>query len=117
MTTTTPVTLSDCPPALQSAVREKQSAAGSELLSITRTETTPFKDKSVVSSQYRVIMNRLNLITVLHCQADGVLKDKVFTNELIWGDVLEIIQTAPDGSSLAELRQAVPPQTRKLLSL
>ena len=117
MTTTTPVTLSDCPPALQSAVREKQSAAGSELLSITRTETTPFKDKSVVSSQYRVIMNRLNLITVLHCQVDGVLKDKVFVNSLIWGDVLEIIRTAPDGSSLAELRQAVPPQTRKLLSL
>nr|WP_325218464.1 hypothetical protein [uncultured Oscillibacter sp.] len=70
-----------------------------------------------MSIQYRVIMNRLNLITVLHCQVDGVLKDKVFVNSLIWGDVLEIIRTAPDGSSLAELRQAVPPQTRKLLSL
>lgn len=117
MTATTPVTLSDCPDALQSAVREKQSEAGSELLSITRTESTPFKDKSIVSSQYRVIINRLNLITVLHCQADGVLQNKVFTNELIWGDILEIIRTAPDGSSLAELRQAVPPQTKKLLSL
>ena len=117
MTVTTPITLPDCPAALQSMVWEKQSEAGSEILSITRTESTPFKDKSIVSIQYRVIMNRLNLITVLHCQVDGVLKDKVFVNSLIWGDVLEIIRTAPDGSSLAELRQAVPPQTRKLLSL
>lgn len=117
MTAATSVTLSDCPAALQSVVREKQSEAGSEILSITRTESTPFKDKSIVSSQYRVIMNRLNLITVLHCQADGILKDKVFVNSLIWGDILEIIRTAPDGSSMAELRQAVPPQIRKLLSL
>ena len=117
MTVTTPITLPDRPAALQSMVWEKQSEDDSEILSITRTESTPFKDKSIVSIQYRVIMNRLNLITVLHCQVDGVLKDKVFVNSLIWGDVLEIIRTAPDGSSLAELRQAVPPQTRKLLSL
>ena len=109
MTVTTPITLPDCPAALQSMVWEKQSEDDSEILSITRTESTPFKDKSIVSIQYRVIMNRLNLITVLHCQVDGVLKDKVFVNSLIWGDVLEIIRTAPDGSSLAELRHRRKP--------
>ena len=71
MTVTTPITLPDCPAALQSMVWEKQSEDDSEILSITRTESTPFKDKSIVSIQYRVIMNRLNLITVLHCQVDG----------------------------------------------
>lgn len=112
-----PVELSSCPHALQETVHQKLSEQGGEILSVTLTESTPFKDKSVVSHQYRIIMNRLNLISVLHCYNDGILKDQVSTNELIWGDILEIIRTAPVGSSLATLRQAVPEQERKLLSL
>ncbi len=112
-----PVELSSCPHALQEAVHQKLSDQGGEILSVTLTESTPFKDKSVVSRQYRVIINRQNLVSVLHCYNDGILKDQVSTNELIWGDILEIIRTAPDGSSLAALRQAVPERERKLLSL
>lgn len=113
----TPISLSDCPGVLQAEVRNRLNEPDSEVLSVTVTESTPYKDKSVVSRQYRVIMNRLNLVSVLHCYGDGILKDNVSSNELIWGDILEIIRTAPDGSSLSELRKAVPKQTRELLSL
>lgn len=113
----TPISLSDCPDVLQSEVQSRLNKLGSDILSITVTESTPYKDKTNISRQYRVIMNRLNLVSVLHCYDDGVLKDKLSVNQLIWGDILEIIRTAPDSSSLGELRKAVPEQTRKRLSL
>lgn len=112
-----PVALLSCPNALQEAVQKKLCDNDSEILSITMTESTPFKNKSVISRQYRVIVNRLNLVSVLHCYDDGILKDQVSTNELIWGDILEIIRMAPDNSSLADLRKALPEQTRALFSL
>ena len=113
----TPISLSDCPDVLQSEVQSRLDEPDSEILSITVTESTPYKDKTNISRQYRVIMNRLNLVSVLHCYNDGVLKDKLSVNQLIWGDILEIIRTAPDSSSLGELRKAVPEQTKKRLSL
>lgn len=117
MTKTTSVHLPSCPDALQSAVRDKLSEPDSELLSVTLTESTPYKDKHVISRQYRAIVNRLNLVSVLHCYADGPLENQVSVNELIWGDILEVIRTAPKCSSLAMLRENVPEQTRKILSI
>lgn len=113
----TPIALSDCPDVLQAEVQSRLGEPGSEICSVTVTESTPYEDKAIISKQYRVIMNRLNLVSVLHCYDDGVLKNKVSVNQLIWGDILEIIRTAPDSSSLGELREAVPEQTRQLLSL
>lgn len=112
-----PAALSECPDSLRSAVQKRLEEEGCELLSVSVTESMPYQDKRMISRQYRVILNRLNLVSVLHCRDDGALKDKVFTNELIWGDVLEIIRTAPVDSSLAMLRQAIPEETKKLLSL
>lgn len=112
-----PTTLSECPDSLRSAVQKRLQEEGCELLSVSVTESTPYQDKRMISRQYRVILNRLNLVSVLHCRDDGARKDKVFTNELIWGDILEIIRTAPADSLLAMLRQAVPEETKKLLSL
>lgn len=117
MIKTIPITILDCPNALQAEIQKRLAEPDCEICSVTVTESTPYKDKSVVSRQYRVIINRLNLVSVLHCYDDGVLKNKVACNELIWGDILEIIRTAPDGSSLSELWKAVPDQTSELLSL
>lgn len=117
MTKVTSIELPSCPDALQSAVRDKLSEVGSEICSVTMTESTPYRDQSIISKQYRVIMNRLNMVSVLHCRDDGPLKGRVFTNELIWGDILEIIRTAPEGSALAEVRSAVPERMEKLFSL
>lgn len=117
MIKTTTVHLPSCPEALQSAVRDKLSEPDSELLSVTLTESTPFKDKHIISRQYRAIVNRMNLVSVLHCYEDGPLKNEVATNELIWGDILEIIRTAPNGSTMAELRDAIPEQEKKRFSL
>ena len=113
----TPTSLSDCPDVLQVEVQSRLGEPDSEILSVTVTESTPYKDKTNISRQYRVIMNRLNLVSVLHCYDDGVLKDKLSVNQLIWGDTLEIIRTAPDSSSLGELRKAVLEQTKRRLSL
>lgn len=113
----TPISLSDCPGVLQAEVRNRLNEPDSEVLSVTVTESTPYKDKTNISRQYRVVMNRLNLVSVLHCYDDGVLRDKVSANQLIWGDILEIIRTAPDSSSLGELRKAIPEETKKRLSL
>lgn len=113
----TPTSLSDCPDVLQVEVQSRLGEPDSEILSVTVTESTPYKDKTNISRQYRVIMNRLNLVSVLHCYDDGVLKDKLSVNQLIWGDILEIIRTAPDSSSLGELRKAVLEQTKRRLSL
>ena len=113
----TPISLSDCPNVLQVEVQSRLGEPDSEILSVTVTESTPYKDKTNISRQYRVIMNRLNLVSVLHCYDDGVLKDKLSVNQLIWGDILEIIRTAPDSSSLGELRKAVLEQTKRRLSL
>ena len=113
----TPISLSDCPDVLQVEVQRRLCEPDSEILSVTVTESTPYKDKTTISRQYRVIMNRLNLVSVLHCYDDGVLKDKLSVNQLIWGDILEIIRTAPDSSSLGELRKAVLEQTKRRLSL
>ncbi len=117
MSKVTPIKLADCPAALQTAVRDKLAEGDCELRSVTVTESTPYKDKHVISRQYRAIVNRMNLVSVLHCLDDGPLKNHVYTNELIWGDILEIIRTAPEGSTLAELRNALPERTGKLLSL
>lgn len=117
MIKTTPVQLPSCPDALQAAVRERLEQTDSELCSVTLTESTPYKDQSVISRQYRAIINRLNLVTVLHCYADGPLENKVSVNELIWGDILEAIRAAPQYSALAALRESVPEQTRKSLSI
>lgn len=117
MIKTAHIPISDCPDVLQTEVEKRLVEPDSEICSVTVTESTPYKDKSVIVRQYRVIMNRMNLVSVLHCYDDGVLKNKVACNELIWGDILEIIRTAPDGSSLSELWKAVPDQTSELLSL
>lgn len=111
------IELTDCPDTLQAAVQKKLNEPGSELRSITLTESTPFKDKSVISRKYRAIVNRMNLVSVLYCYDDGVLGGEVFTSEMIWGDILEIIRTAPDSSSLAMLRDALPENTKEVLSL
>lgn len=113
----TPISLSDCPGVLQAEVRNRLNEPDSEVLSVTVTESTPYKDKTNISRKYRVVMNRLNLVSVLRCYDDGVLRDKVSANQLIWGDILEIIRTAPDSSSLGELRKAIPEETKKRLSL
>ena len=112
-----PVHLPSCPDALQAAVRERLGQPDSELLSVTLTESTPYKDQNVISRQYRVIVNRLNLVSVLHCYADGPLENQVSVNELIWGDILEVIRTAPKCSALAMLRENVSEQARIFLSL
>jgi len=117
MSKVTAVQLADCPAALQTAVRDKLAEGDGELRSVTVTESTLYQDKRIVSRQYRAIVNRLNLVSVLRCPDDGPLKDHVYINELIWGDILEIIRTAPEGSALAELRNALPERTGKLLSL
>lgn len=72
-----PIPILDCPNELQTEVQKRLAEPGSEICSVTVTESTPYKDKSVISRQYRVIMNRMNLVSVLHCYDDGVLKDKV----------------------------------------
>ena len=117
MNKVTSIELPSCPEALQAAVRDKLSEAGSEICSVTMMESAPYRDQSIISRQYRVVMNRLNLVSVLHCRDDGPLKGRVSTNELSWGDILETIRTAPDGSSLAELRNALPERMEKLFSL
>ncbi len=117
MTKVTSIELLSCPDTLQTAVRDKLSETDSEICSVTLTESTPFKDKSVVSRKYRVIINRMNLVSVLYCYDDGVLGGEVFTSEMIWGDILEIIRTAPDSSGLAMLRKAIPEHTKAILSL
>ncbi len=111
------IELTDCPDTLQAAVQKKLAEPDSKVCSVSLIETTPFKDKSVISRKYRVIMNRMNLVSVLYCYDDGVLSGEVFTSEMIWGDILEIIRTAPDASSLAMLRNALPEHTREFLSL
>lgn len=79
------IELPDCPDALQAAVRDKLTEPDCELLSVTRTECTPYKDKSIISGRYRAIVNRMNLVTVLECSDDGALKNMVYENSLIWG--------------------------------
>lgn len=59
------IELPDCPDALQSAVRDKLTEPDCELLSVTRMDCTPYKDKSAISGRYRAIVNRMNLVTVL----------------------------------------------------
>lgn len=112
-----PVHLPSCPDALQAAVRERLEQPDSELRSVTLTERPPYKDQSIISRQYRAIVNRWNLVTVLHCYADGPLENQVSANELIWGDILEVIRTAPKCSALAILWESVPEQTRTFLSI
>lgn len=87
----TPTSLSDCPDVLQVEVQSRLGEPDSEILSVTVTESTPYKDKTNISRQYRVIMNRLNLVSVLHCYDDGVLKDKLSVNQLIWGDRKSVV--------------------------
>ena len=117
MIKTTPVQLPNCPDALQAAVLERLKHPDSELRSVTLTESTPYKNQSVISLQYRAIVNRWNLVTVLHCYADGPLANRVSVNELIWGDILEVIRTAPQCSALAMLRESVPDRARTFLSI
>lgn len=117
MIKTTPVHLPSCPDALQAAVRERLEQPDSELRSVTLTESTPYKDQSMISRQYRAIVGRWNLVTVLHCYADGPLANQVSVNELIWGDILEVIRTAPESSALAMLRESAPEQTRTFLTI
>lgn len=113
----TPVHLPSCPDALQAAVRERLEQPDSELRSVTLTESTPYKDQSMISRQYRAIVDRWNLVTVLHCYADGPLANQVSVNELIWGDILEVIRTAPECSALAMLRESAPKHTRTFLAI
>lgn len=117
MIKTTPVQLPSCPAALQTAVRERLEQPDCELRSVTLTESTPYKDQNRISRQYRAIVDRWNLVTVLHCYADGPLSNQVSVNELIWGDILEVIRTAPACSALAMLRESAPEQTRTFLAI
>ena len=47
----TPISLSDCPNVLQVEVQSRLGEPDSEILSVTVTESTPYKDKTNISRQ------------------------------------------------------------------
>lgn len=112
MTSFTPISLEECPEALQAAVQKKREFAQRYdhefcILSQGRKESTPYIDKTQVHQSYRVILNFANMISVLTCDDSEALKDMVCVNSILWGEVLEILRHPPEYSGLDKIRDVV----------
>ena len=90
MTETTQVELTSCPEVLQQAAADLlHSQQGASVVSVTLTESTPYMDKAVILRKYRVILNYLNMVSILFCfDNDEILGCKEFSSDLIWGDIV-----------------------------
>lgn len=105
------ISLEDCPERFQAAVNQSQLKLASlghdsTVQSVTVTESTPYKNSDEISNCYRAILAYSNMVSVMKC-FDNRLIPEISTNDLIWGDILEILKYAPDESPLAEIRQVV----------
>jgi len=97
------IQLSDCPAVLQKAVegKEKQYAKSFgdyQIISVTRMETTPYKDKSIISTYYRVILMTANFFDIMdYSESEGDSYNLgIMSSSLTIGSVQEIIDRAPE---------------------
>lgn len=112
------IKLSDCPAILQKAVEEKvsdyQKWFGSyQIISVTRFESTPYKDKSVIAVHYQVIVMTANFFNVMGYteSADSHYDLGVNSNSLTIGSIKEIIENAPEWAGF-ENPALVPTETK-----
>lgn len=119
MTNVTKIGLADCPQALQKAAADRLRCQDTQAVSVTMLESTPFLDRRRSIKQYRVILNRLNVVSVLRCYDEDrrFSDDKVSVCDLTWGDLTEILRSGAPGTMMADLREAVSEKTKKLYSL
>ncbi len=112
------IKLSDCPAILQKAVEEKVSDydkwfGSFEIISVTRFESTPYKDKSIISTQYQVIVFTANFFKIFECAecTEEHFNIGVSSNSLTIGCVKEIIDHVPEWAGLR--KPAFAPDERK----
>ena len=94
------IQLCECPEILQEEVQKSQERfekdfGGSKIISVTLIESTPFKDKSIVSKNFRVIIQFLNCFEILEYSSElhllGVSSDTVSI-----GAITDIIKAVPN---------------------
>jgi hypothetical protein len=97
------IELSNCPEILQKAVEEKvkdygKFFGGYKIISVTMRESTPYKDKSIVSKDYAVYIMAANSFVILKYEDNpgehfnlGVMDDSVNI-----GEIEEIVNNAPE---------------------
>ena len=118
MTETTQVELTSCPEVLQQAAADLlHSQQGASVVSVTLTESTPYMDKAVIHRKYRVILNYLNMVSILFCfDNDEILGGKVFSSDLIWGDIVELLRSGAPGTLMDTLWGALPADIKSAYS-
>ena len=117
MTETTQVELTSCPEVLQQAAADLLHRQEASVVSVTLTESTPYMDKAVILRKYRVILNYLNMVSILICYSDDeILGGKVFSSDLIWGDIVELLRSGAPGTLMDTLWGALPADIKNIYS-
>lgn len=118
MTKMTRLCLNDCPEQLQKAVEEHLQLRDADVVSVTLTEDTPYLDKTIVTRQYRVILNDMNLVTVLRCCGKAGHANRMEPAfSLAWGDIAEILHSGGPGTMMAGLWEAIPEEKKRLYTI
>ena len=112
------IKLSDCAVVLQKTVEEKISDyekwfGSYEIISVTCFRSTPYKDKSIISTQYQVIVFTANFFKIFECAecTEEHFNIGVSSNSLTIGSIQEIIDHAPEWAGLR--KTAFDPDERK----
>ena len=115
--TETQVELTSCPEVLQQAAADLLHSQGASVVSVTLTECTHRLDKAVIYRKYRVILNYLNMVYILSCyDNDEILGGKVFSSDLIWGDIVELLRSGAPGTLMDTLWGALPADIKSAYS-
>ncbi len=109
MTETTQIELTSCPEVLQQAAADLLHRQEASVVSVTLTVSMPYLDKAAIHREYRVILNYLNAVSILTCyDNDHVLGGKVFSSDLKWGDIVELLRSGAPGTLMETLWGALP---------
>jgi hypothetical protein len=95
------ITLNDCPAILKDAV-EKYMAEGrsQKIICISKYESMPFKDKTIVSTSYTVSIQEHNYFTTFDYMVESNpnhLNLGIMKNSMTAGEIMDIIKSAEDG--------------------
>lgn len=103
------IKLADCPEILQKAVEEKivkyrQWCGECEILSATLYESTPYKDKRILSRTYRVYIMTANYFEIVkYSVSEGEHYNPGITSDSVnIGEIKEILDCAPEWTGLKE---------------
>lgn len=104
------INLENCPVMLRdrvaAAMEDAQSCGICELIFVEKRIGTPYRDKSLTTTTYEVIVLHGNLFRVFTQMDDGgPLRDRVFENSLILATVQNILHNAPEWAGLVDYGQ------------